>query len=131
MPSLPDQEARLPFASTTDDTAGKPIQVDDAQRQSLDPLNKIEALEGSEEALSATATEEARKSADIKNKHGKSTKKRRRDIHWVFPFTMFSLLLFGILTSIDHHVYYESLAGTVVESENDQKSTYGSVFNFN
>jgi hypothetical protein len=53
-----------------------------------------------------------------------------RDIYWVSPFSMVSLLLFGVLMSISHHCYYNSLIGEVVGDVNDQQSTHRFVSDF-
>jgi hypothetical protein len=70
---------------------------------------------------------------DVGNAQGNSSKSKKKhlgDIHWASPVSMLSLLLFGIVMSIGHHFYYNSLVGKVVGGVNDQQNTHRFVINF-
>jgi hypothetical protein len=60
----------------------------------------------------------------------RSNEKRLSDIHWVSPTKMVSFLVFGILMSLAHHLYYQSRVGKVVGNENDQQNEHRLVSNF-
>jgi hypothetical protein len=111
-PSLLPQ-ARQPSPSAISKTAGKAIQAGDGK-----------------DSPSVTVTEKAQKSDVLGSNHVESREKHLRDIHWVSPFSMVSLLLFGVLMSICHHFYYHSLVGKVVGDVNDQQRTHRFVFHF-
>ena len=57
-----------------------------------------------------------------------SNQKRLSDIHWVSPTKMVSFLLFGILMSLSHHLYYQSRTGEMVGDENEQQNEHRLVF---
>jgi hypothetical protein len=60
----------------------------------------------------------------------RSNEKRLSDIYWVSPAKMVSFLVFGMLMSLAHHLYYQSRVGKVVGNENDQQNEHRLVSNF-
>jgi hypothetical protein len=60
----------------------------------------------------------------------RSSEKRLRDVHWVSPTKMVTLLVFGISMSLAHHLYYQSRVGKVVGNESDQQNKHRLVSNF-
>ncbi|KAE9380934.1 hypothetical protein N431DRAFT_323907 [Stipitochalara longipes BDJ] len=62
----------------------------------------------------------------------KTNEKHLKDIYWVSPTKMISFLLFGILMSLSHHLYYQSRVGKPVGNENDQQNKHriGNFFAF-
>src|SRR6202034_199052 len=54
----------------------------------------------------------------------RSNEKRFRDVYWVSPTRMVTLLVFGIFMSLAHHLYYQSRVGKVVGNESDQQNEH-------
>lgn len=50
-----------------------------------------------------------------------AAEKHHQGIYWRSPIGMVSFLLFGVLASVSHHLYYSSLDGKQVGNDNDQQ----------
>jgi len=59
----------------------------------------------------------------------KANEKHINKFYWISPTKMISFLLFGVLMSLSHHLYYQSRAGRIVGNENSQQNAHRFVFN--
>jgi hypothetical protein len=85
------------------------------------PSPQDHASANSRVTMVSVGTNTSRASDGLLSAATTAEEKHHQGIYWRSPIGMVSFLIFGVVASVSHHLYYSSLDGKKVGNDNDQQ----------